>query len=46
MIKGVQIAPFCRSWWVVAGSIPAGRLSDLWQYNIAMFAPVCYAVHV
>nr|DAM50599.1 MAG TPA: hypothetical protein [Caudoviricetes sp.] len=29
MIKGVRVAPFCRRWWVVAGSIPAGRLSDL-----------------
>nr|DAF31531.1 MAG TPA: hypothetical protein [Caudoviricetes sp.] len=29
MIKGVRVAPFCRHWWVAAGSIPAGRLPDL-----------------
>lgn len=23
---GEHVRPFCRSWWVVAGSIPAGRL--------------------
>lgn len=26
---GAQVAPFCRSWRVVVGSIPVGRLSDL-----------------
>lgn len=26
---GAQVAPFCRSWRVVVGSISVGRLSDL-----------------